>query len=330
MALIPVHFEYRVGLRQPFIAGARLSGSWNADGFISDDWTSAAMEAFSAEDGCPAFRATASLDESQIGREVRWGVEIDTSYGAGVWGIATEVSRADSTARYRSFSLQQPDQTERYHLTHCRRLGANKLLLGGQPAVRFAVWAPNARAVELVRGDTEGGYIWNDGRGVTAAIPMHRIENGIWETRVEDAAELSDFAGFDHTPYMFRITKEDGAVAYRTDLYSRCQIGTGRVNPETEAWSGRRQDVDGAKSCSVVVDPERVTRLFREDVWPETQWLTDEDFWRDEFDPNRPLPNRVEDLVIYELHVDGLGQGEAPAAPSWMPSICWTTWSISG
>ena len=59
---------------------------------------------------------------------------------------------------------------------------------------------------------------------------------------------------------MFRITKDDGSVAYRTDLYSRCQIGSGGVNPETDPhWSGRRQDLDGVKSCSVVVDPERVT-----------------------------------------------------------------------
>ena len=47
-------------------------------------------------------------------------------------------------------------------------------------------------------------------------------------------------------------------------------------------------------------------------VWPETQWQTDEDFWRDEFDPERPLPTRLEDLVIYELHVDGLGVGRNP------------------
>lgn len=315
MALIPVHFEYRVGLRQPFIAGARLSGGWNAEGFASDAWTSTAMETFTAEDGCPAFRATATLDDSQIGRRFRWGARIDTTDQADTWGIATEVSEPGSTERYRSFTLQHPDQREVYYLTHCRRLGANKLFLDRQrpPAVRFAVWAPNARNVELVRGESAGGYIWNDGRGITATIPMHRTDGGVWETRVEDAAALSAFAGFDHTPYMYRITKDDGTIAYRTDLYSRCQIGTGRVNPETDAsWSGRRQDVDGTKSCSVVVDPERVTRLFREDVWPETQWLTDEEFWQGEFDPNRPLPSRLDDLVIYELHVDGLGQGRSP------------------
>ena len=150
---------------------------------------------------------------------------------------------------------------------------------------------------------------------------MHRGEGDIWSTDVRDAPALANFAGFDHTPYMFRITKDNGAVAYRTDLYSRCQSGSGRVNPEggsAEAWSGRRQDLDGIKGCSVVIDPERVVRPFREvdaqgqPVWPETQWQTDEDFWRDELDPERPLPTRFEDLVIYELHIDGLGVGRNP------------------
>ena len=65
--------------------------------------------------------------------------------------------------------------------------------------------------------------------------------------------------------------------------------------------------LDGSKSCSVVVDPEQVTALFHEGVWPETQWLSEAEFWQDEFDPDRPVPTRLEDLVIYELHVDGLG-----------------------
>ena len=62
------------------------------------------------------------------------------------------------------------------------------------------------------------------------------------------------------TPYMFRITKDDGRVAYRTDIYSRCQIGSGGRDPENPnppAWNGTRQDLDGGKSCSVVIDPRR-------------------------------------------------------------------------
>ena len=123
--------------------------------------------------------------------------------------------------------------------------------------------------MELVRGEPVGGYIYNDGRGVTATLPMQRREAGIWTASLTDSSELSRFSDFNHTPYMLRITKDDGSVAYRTDLYSRCQIGSGGVNPELDpSWSGRRQDLDGSKSCSVVVDPEQVTALFHEGVWP--------------------------------------------------------------
>src|SRR5512143_3399437 len=155
MALIPVHFEYLTGLRQPLLRSARLSGSWNADGRYAEQWSNVPMQPFTANDGCPAFRATVNLDDSQLGREFRWGVRVDTAQSPDLWGIATEVSDANSRERYRRFTLQQADQTERYYLTQCRRLGANKLYRDEQspPAIRFAVWAPNARHVELVRSE---------------------------------------------------------------------------------------------------------------------------------------------------------------------------------
>ena len=329
MALIPVHFEYLTGLRQPFLINARLAGNWNAQGFQSEQWSSTPMEAFTAEDGCPAFRVTVDLDDSQIGQTFRWGVRVDTSQRPNVWGIPTEVSDAAVTERYRGFTLRAADQIERYYLTHCRRLGANKLFVAGQaePAIRFAAWAPNARNVELARGEPVGGYIGNDGRGAIATLPMHEVEDGIWATTVADTPALASFTDFDHTPYMFRITREDGSengsIAYRTDLYSRCQIGSGGKDPDhpepgEAPWNGTRQDLDGTKSCSVVIDPERVVRPFRQvdaagdPVWPETDWASEDEFWRDEFDLTRPLPTRLDDLVIYELHIDGLGVGRSP------------------
>ena len=309
MPLLPVIFEYITGLHFPDITGARLTGNWDARGLRSDQWSEVPMTAFTAADGCPAFRATVRLDDGQVGQEFRWGVSLDTRRSAGVWGIPSEINDPAATERYRTFILRQAQQTERYYLSHCRRLGANKEFVNSRdPAIRFAVWAPNARNVELVRGETTGGYIYNDGRGITAVIPMHAAGEGIWATDLADAPELARFAAFDHTPYMFRITKDDGSVAYRTDLYSRCQIGRGNVNPETDsAWSGRREDLDGSKSCSVVVNPEQVTELFDEGVWPETRWQGEEVFWQDEFNPAKPVPTRLEDLVIYELHIDGLG-----------------------
>ncbi|MFZ0258182.1 MAG: alpha-amylase family glycosyl hydrolase, partial [Gammaproteobacteria bacterium] len=244
-----------------------------------------------------------------------------------------EVNEAGSGARERVFTLQGADQTERYYLTHCRYLGANKRYVEGQaePAIRFALWAPNAREVELVFGDRESGYIYSDGRGINEQLPrvaMTQETGGVWSTDGAAAPALADFIAFDHQPYMYRITKDDGSEAYRTDLYSRCQIGSGQVNPEPPPpppgepppapWSGRRPDLDGTKSCSVVIDPESVCRPFRQmdaqgqPIFPETDWVSEEEFWQDEFDPNRPLPTRLQDLVIYELHVDGLGLGRHP------------------
>ena len=321
MATVSARFEYRTGLRQPIILGARLSGSWDAAGQRSEQWTEKPMEAFTADDGCPAFFAAVEFDDSQIGRQFSWGVRIDTRKRSDYWGIPTEVNEMGSTARHRVFTLGKAGQTERFYLTHCRRLGANKLYRSGEPpGIRFAVWAPNARQVELVRGETGGGYIWNDNRGLAATIRMESGDDGIWYTDSSLDPLLADFSAFDHTPYMFRITKDDGAIAYRTDLYSRCQIGSGRVNPESPGaeWNGLRQDLDGSKSCSVVVDPERVVRPFRQvdshgtPVWPETDWSGAAEFWSDEFDPNRPLPTRLDDLVIYEMHVDGLGLARDP------------------
>jgi 1,4-alpha-glucan branching enzyme len=321
MALIPIYFEYRTGLRTPFLLSARLGGTWDSSGLLAESWSFRPMEAFTADDGCPAFRTTIELDDSQIGQTFRWGTSVDIAAEPNRWGLPTEVSDAGSGARERLFTLRGPGQTERYYLTHCHHLGANKMFVEGraEPAIRFAVWAPNARAVELVFGDRESGYIYPDGRGINQQLPrvaMNQDGDGVWAADGTVAPELADFATFDHQPYMYRITRDDGSVAYRTDLYSRCQIGSGRVDPARDSsWSGRRFDVDGTKSCSVVIDPDNVCRPFRqvdpqgEPVWPETDWVSEQSFWENEFDPNRPLPTRLQDLVIYELHVDGLGLG---------------------
>lgn len=316
MTTVPVEFEYRTGLHRSFLRSARLSGSWNEHGRRTEQWSVPVdMEGFVADDGCPAFRATVQLDDSQVGESFQWGVMVSTAARENVWGITSEVNEPTSTERFRGFVLRPDGQTETYVLTTCRKLGANKVIREGQPAaIRFACWAPNARQVELVVGRADSGYISSDGDGVVGQYPMHRGNGGVWETSLDDTPALASFQTFDHMPYMFRITREEGSVRYRTDLYSRCQIGSGGTNPEVPrpgelAWNGTRDDLDGSKSCSVVIDPERVCELFDEGVWPETRWLSEEDFWREEYRSDLPVPTRLDDLVIYELHVDSLGLG---------------------
>jgi 1,4-alpha-glucan branching enzyme len=328
MTLIPVRITYVTGLTTPIAPRALLTGSWDAAGRLAETWSETEMRAERGAAGEQIFTAIVHLDESRVGRTFSWGVRLVGSDGTTRWAIAAEPDDARSGDRVRTFVLaradgapgQQPEQQETYHLTHLRRLGANKVLReGAAPGVRFAVWAPNATNVELVFGDRASGYIYDDGRGVTAVCAMQRGNDGVWSTDGAIDGRTATFSDVDHQPYMFRIHKDDGTIAYRTDLYSRCQIGSGKSDPAREPWSGSRDDLSGSKSCSVVIDPERVVRDFLErdahgrPAWPETNWLDDADFWSDELDPSRPLPKRLEDAVIYELHIDGLGVGRDPA-----------------
>ncbi|HUV82515.1 MAG TPA: alpha-amylase family glycosyl hydrolase [archaeon] len=309
---IPVRFVYLTGIDRDIFRNVRLSGSWDINGRYADQWTSVPMEQITGEDGCPCFRATVEFDDYEAGRQFYWRIILDSPAGNGLWGIPTEVNHHDSNECHRIFVLRPPDdpgtQEERYYLTHCRRLGANKHYSPDRDGagIRFAVWAPNAENVELVFGDQQHGYIADDGSGIdpeVPPIPMFRREDGVWETDITVSPELAVFFAFDHRPYMFRIKKKNGRVSYRTDLYSRCQIGSGKWDPDGDHYCGDIKNLDGTRSCSVVIDPETVTREFQEQVWPELEFVTEKEFWEDEFDPDRPLPDRIEDLVIYELHI---------------------------
>ncbi|MET0720659.1 MAG: alpha-amylase family glycosyl hydrolase [Tardiphaga sp.] len=307
-----VRFEWLSGIRQSVFSGLRIRGSWDATGNYSDSWTTSPMQAFVAEDGCRAWFTEIDLDRSDPDAEFHWGVIGDGPAGPDSWLIPTEIASGSNTAQYR---ILKPGQSvARYHFNISRRFGANKIFLPDHPdpAIRFTVSAPRAQAVDLVVGEAVSGYIGEDGSGVTQSFAMAPGKNG-WQTDDGDPA-FAAFADWDRKLYMFRIRRDDGSIRYRTDLFSRGQIGSGHKDPEVpkpnEApWNGTRQDVEGSKSCSIVVDPEHVTAVLNEGVFPETQWLTDTEFWASEHDPLRPVPQQLRDLVIYELHVEGLGCG---------------------
>ncbi len=62
----------------------------------------------------------------------------------------------------------------------------------------------------------------------------------------------------------------------------------------------------------MVIDPDVVRRDF-ESTPPgeEPDLIPAEEFWATEFTSGLPVPTRLEDLVIYELHVGSLGFGKA-------------------
>ncbi|CAA9319725.1 MAG: GH13 / GH13_10 / GH13_9 / GH13_11 / GH13_36 [uncultured Gemmatimonadetes bacterium] len=311
-----VRFIYLTGQKRSLFRNARLKGSWDAAGRYSGEWTESPMQEIVAEDGCPAFVATVRLHGGAAGEVFRWGVVLDGPAGANQWGIITEApgSSAKDQRRYREFRPRGgTEQDERYYLTWSRRLGAQKLYTDPvlPPAIRFSVWAPNATAAEVVFSPPAHGYIADDGTGIDPArppIPMARGDDDIFES-----APVPDFAAFAGAPYMFRIVNAQGDVVYRTDLHSRWQIGRGDQNPRHGGWNGDPATLDGGVGCSVVIDQDVVRREFEPPAGSPPVLVADDEFWSREFTPGLPVPTRVEDLVIYEMHAGSLGFGRPGA-----------------
>lgn len=334
-------FSYHTGIARELFANPVLAGSWDGAGHFSGQWSEQQMVRTVGLDGCPTFTAAVHLESEDPHQAFYWGVKLDGPAGAQAWAIPTEEGTPESNSRRRSFTFDSSAE-QAYYFNQSRRLGAQKHGRG----IRFSVWAPNATNVEVCianlwqkdrdpqteslidpnrspaiqssdRCTISGGYIEDGtaaGRHPTwVPFQMTRGEGGIWATDPADG-ELASFAKFDHVPYMFRVTKHNGRVVYRTDLYSRCQIGFGADKPNG-SYTGLTRELDGTVSCSVVVDPDTVTAQFFERNWPETLWTPQDEFFAKE-PPHPSLAYlRLQDLVIYELHVGALGFGRGPKDP---------------
>lgn len=249
VSTITVQFEYATGLRRSPVTGATLVGAWDATGRPSPDaWSSQPMRRGVAADGSDAFFADVQLDAAGAGREFAWGVSLERNAGESVWGIPAEVADLGSTAQVRAFTLKPSGgepQREAYRLSHHRSRGARPL---GE-AIRYAVWAPNARSVEVVFG-CASGYIADDGSGADTAlaqIALQRDDYGEW------SATSADFAAHVGRGYMYRVTRDDGQVVYRTSTPSsccRCSSSTapapGATGPRI-SWRSRRAPEGAAR-----------------------------------------------------------------------------------
>lgn len=316
MAMQTVDFQFITGLKRKLFTNPRLLGSWDGNGRYSDNWTESPMLEEVGEDGCPIFKISISLDIADQDKTFKWSVLLDGPQIKNFWGIPTEVQDINSVERHRQFRLNDRGalQVERYYFTYGRRLGANKHFTAGSatPSLRFAVWAPNARNVEVFFGNPARGFIANDGTGIDPTQPvitLSRLDDGVWE-----GGPQGDFEKFKSLPYMYRIENAQGQTVYRTDIFSRSQIGKGNINPlkPDVLWPGTVDTLDGSVSCSVVIDPDVVRRDFESTHPGEIPDLIPaEEFWATEFTSGLPIPTHLEDLMIYELHVGSLGFGKS-------------------
>ena len=72
MPQLQVNFTFHSGVKRHLFSNVRLSGSWNATGLYSPQWTEVPMAAAQDETGCDAYAASVSLDASQIGTTFQW------------------------------------------------------------------------------------------------------------------------------------------------------------------------------------------------------------------------------------------------------------------
>ncbi|MFM0223210.1 alpha-amylase family glycosyl hydrolase [Paraburkholderia dipogonis] len=303
MAIQTLTFEYRPELADIKFDAVRLWGSWDQRGTPSDNWTPTIMVEVQESAGPKYWKAEVSFAPESLGSTFCWGVKADGPAGQDVWAIAAEVDDENRTDRVLSFTLRDAPSTQTYRLTWCGLLGVHRQPRpGGSDGITFSAWAPNARNVSLVIADPKTGYVSDDGTGGVRNIAMAKEDGGIWRVASGSAPMLESFEAMVGRPYMFEIVKDDASTAFRTDIWSLMQIGSGDVDPQGAHYAGPPEALDGPKSCSVVCDPSKVT------LGPARELKADQ-FWADEFDARRPLPNRIEDLVIYELHVGALGFG---------------------
>jgi 1,4-alpha-glucan branching enzyme len=186
--------------------------------------------------------------------------------------------------------------------THFRlfdKLGAHLITHQGCEGVHFAVWAPNARSVNLV-GDFNG---WN------GAVHMmrRRVDIGVWEIFIPDIG-----AG---TAYKYRIIGADGTVlplkadpfAFASEL--RPKTASIVARPGKPAWGD-----DAHRHHWANVDPRREAISIYE-VHPGS-WQRDDNGWFLTWDEMaaRLIPYVTE---MGFTHIEFLPVSEHPYDPSW-------------
>ena len=186
--------------------------------------------------------------------------------------------------------------------THFRlfdKLGAHVIEHQGCSGVHFAVWAPNARSVNLV-GDFNG---WNG----AAHMMRRRVDIGVWEIFIPDIGE--------GTAYKYRITGPDGTVQpLKADPFAFAS----ELRPKTASIVARPGKPDWGDEVHrkhwASVDPRREAISIYE-VHPGS-WQRADNGWFLTWD------EMAARLIPYVLdmgftHIEFLPVSEHPYDPSW-------------
>lgn len=189
------------------------------------------------------------------------------------------------------------DDVELYHFNEgtsaCAylSLGNHTVSNGDSSAVRFAVWAPNARAVSVV-GEFNG---WD-----ANAAPMTRVgETGVWETHIPDAQHGQ--------MYKYAILRQDGGLNYKADPYAvKSELRPGTAS---RVWDLPRFDWDDGDYMQ-----ERSTGFDS----PMSIYEVHLASWRGEMN-YRDIADKLVDYVTYMgyTHIEIMPVSEYPLDMSW-------------
>ncbi len=193
------------------------------------------------------------------------------------------------------------DDTELYYFNEgistaaYKSLGAHRVERDGQPVWRFAVWAPNARAVSVI-GSFNG---WNSYEN-----PMHPVgSTGVWQAHIPSARQ-GDL-------YKYAITEPGGGMGYKADPYAvRSELRPGTASMVWEIAQYDWHDEGYMKTLDAHPDPF---------VRPMNIYEVHLGSWKDGVDTYQML---AQDLIDYVAdmgytHIELMPIMEYPLDMSW-------------
>ena len=215
-----------------------------------------------------------------------------------------------TTEVYDAYSFYLPDRMSDYKKFNAgiaydayEFMGAHHVTVSGVDGVRFAVWAPKARAVSVV-GD------FNDWNGYIHI--MDRLgSSGIWERFVPGVYE-------GHL-YKYAITGPDGTTHYKADPYgngSEMRPGNASkiTNIEGYEWGDDKWIKSQNKNADKIVDSAMA--IYEVHLG---SWKKDFSYSVDGFCGYRQLAHELGDYVkeMGYTHVELMGISEHPLDESW-------------